>query len=190
MAAFLLSYPLLLVLWIQLNPSYGFMVTEIGARSAAAVMDVNLEEVRRAGEFTRVTFAWPVLVHNSIQEMLIDLKVSTSVYSFNVPLTAALVLALLPCIRWRPRALIEILVLVVAVHVLYVFSYCALQVLQQLVTQGIRAGSRSIQFVWEFLWQFTDNMIIRFEPFLVAVYLWLRRSPEAFVEEKRTAQSA
>ena len=33
-----------------------------------------------------------------------------------------------------------------------------------------------VQFTVQFMWGFTDNLIIRFEPFLIAVYLWLRQT--------------
>lgn len=176
-AVFVLSYPLLLALWIQAKPFYGLAVTEVGARLAAAAMGVRVEQVRLAEQFTSVTFACPILLQGAIQEMLIDLKLAASTYSFNVPLTVALVLALLAPLGWDLRALAEALVIVIIVHLLYVSSFCALQIFRQLVTSGIKAPSNTIQFALEFLWNFTDNMIIRFEPFLVAVYLWLRRPP-------------
>lgn len=173
---FLGSYPLLLLAWIQVKAHYGHLLAEIGARMAAATMSVTLETVRQGSENAVITFVCPILTQSGLQELLIDLNLSTSAYSFNVPLTYALVLALWPAFRWNKRSLLEITLILITVHLLFIYSYCALSLYRQLATNGIKAHSKAIQFTLEFLWAFTDNMIVRFEPFLVAVYLWFRRS--------------
>jgi hypothetical protein len=45
-----------------------------------------------------------------------------------------------------------------------------------MAAQGIEnPGSVTIIF-WEFLWGFVDNMVVRFEPFLIGAYLFLLRN--------------
>ena len=56
---------------------------------------------------------------------------------------------------------------------------------------GFKVLSRPVQLFVEFLWSFTDNMVVRFEPFLVFLYLWLMNthliamSPERRKREKQ-----
>jgi hypothetical protein len=98
------------------------------------------------------------MTRHGIDDLLLDLKIEVSKYSFNVPLTFALVAGLFPIFKWQKRSLIE----------------CTLQLFYNLTQVGIKTPSKALQFFLQFMWAFTDNMIIRFEPFLVAIYLWLR----------------
>ena len=45
-----------------------------------------------------------------------------------------------------------------------------------LSNQGFEKASSLTIFFWEFLWGFVDNMVVRFEPFLIGAYLFLMRN--------------
>lgn len=106
--------------------------------------------------------------------MLIAIPVKTSSYTFNAPLTFAIVATLCPFIRRRARATIEVMIVLVGVHLLYVASLETKLLSEVLTSRGVETGRRISTIFYEFLWTFTDNMVIRFEPFLIGFYMFLR----------------
>lgn len=173
-ALFLVSYPVFLVLWIQLKPYYGYVLTQVGARLAAVTAGVRVEDIRHGEEKAGITFTDQVMTGEGLRDVFVDLKIAVSDYSFNVPLTFALVIGLYPFFRWRKRTLLEACVVLARVHLSYIYFFCILQILYRLTQGGVRTTSTPVQFFLQFMWAFADNMVIRFEPFLVSVYLWLR----------------
>ena len=173
---FCLTYLLFLILWIQVKPYYGNMLTQVGARLAAGTTGLRVEQIRHGKEVATITFARPVLTKKGLRDILLDLKISVSNYSFNLPLTLALITCLFPFFKWRKKSLIEACFILLFIHLLYIYFFCSLQVLHQLTLVGMKAPPKTVQFLLQFMWTFTDNMVIRFEPFLVAVYLWLRNT--------------
>lgn len=173
---FCLTYLLFLILWIQVKPYYGNMITQVGARLAASTTGLRVEQIRHGKEVATITFARTVLTKKGLGDILLDLRISVSNYSFNVPLTLALVAGLFPFFKWRKKSLIEACFILLFIHLLYIYFFCTLHVLHQLTLVGMKAPPKTVQFLLQFMWTFTDNMVIRFEPFLVAVYLWLRNT--------------
>jgi len=189
-ALFLVSYPVFLVLWIQIKPYYGYALTGVGARLAAVTTGLELENVRHGEEKAEVSFTDLVMTGEGLGEIFLDLKIAVSDYSFNVPLTFALVAGLFPFFRWRKMTLVEACLILILIHLSYIYFFCILQLFHKLTLAGIRTTSRPVQFFLQFMWTFTDNMVIRFEPFLVAVYLWLRNRTEdlMFLPSERAAR--
>ena len=177
-ALFLVSYPLFLVLWIQVKPYYGYTLTQVGARLAAVTTGLRVEDVRHGKEKAAVTFTDQIMTAEGLSEVFLDLKIAVSDYSFNVPLTFALVVGLSPFFKWRKRTLIEACFILMIVHFFYIYFVCILQLFYKMTVAGIRTTSKPVQFFLQFMWAFTDNMVIRFEPFWGAVYLWLRNKSQ------------
>ena len=187
---FLVSYPVFLLVWIYLKPYYGTLINGFGSRLAAWSMDVTMEKIESGKELSKITFAKPVLTKDGLQDLLLDLNMSVSVYAFNIPLTFALIVSLLPFFHWRKRSYLEAGVILVAVHVLFVFSFCCVKIYMALIKTGLAPRSGIQQFILEFLWSFTDNLIIRFEPFLMIVYLWLRNAYRRTGTDPRASEKA
>ncbi len=169
-AVFIISYIVFLVLWIQIKDYYGYAVAYTGAKLVMFVKDVNIEEMRRPQRDTiEVTFS-PLRDYN----MLIDLPVRTSSYTFNAPLTFAIMATLFPFLRRRRRAYLEALLILLSVHLLYVFSLYAEGLTNILIERRLEKPGLHRVILYQFLWQFTDNMVIRFEPFLIGFYMFIR----------------
>jgi len=43
-----------------------------------------------------------------------------------------------------------------------------------LVDRGLEKAGNPRIFFYQFLWGFTENMVIRFEPFLIGFYMFIR----------------
>jgi len=171
---FSIAYLVFLILWMQVKPYYGNMLTHVGSRLSAWSAGACVESMHHGKEVATITFAYPVVTQQGRGDILLDVKIAVSQYSFNVPLTFALLAGLFPLFRWRVRSLIEACFILLFIHLLYISFFCSLQLFYHLAEAGIKTPSKPLQFFLQFMWAFADNMIIRFEPFLVAVYLWFR----------------
>ncbi len=172
---FSLSYPIFLLIWINVKPYYGFGMAKTGAHLSAYTMGSKVQQITIDKENSQVSFVHSFYKGNDLADLVVNIKLSVSKYSFNVPLSLALITALFPLFRWRKRSLIEVILILLFIHLLYVYSFCCLQQYYTFVGAGIKAKATGIQFFWEFLWGFTDNMVIRFEPFLLSIYLWFKK---------------
>ena len=166
---FLVAYPLFLVSWIQIKDYYGTAVTVTASKLLTLVTDVTYEGSARDGDTIEVTFS-PL----SRREMLVDIPVKTSSYTFNAPLTFALMATLWLFIKKRRRAYAEALLILLCVHFLYVFSLEAKSLADTLIQRGAAKENVFRLFFTQFFWSFTDNMVIRFEPFLIGFYMFIR----------------
>ena len=189
MLTFLVVYAVSLFLWLQVKNYYGYALTQAGARLAGRSTGLQVRSMERKGEVVSVSFAGPVLTEKGLGELIVDLKIVISHFTYNVPLTIALAAGLFPFFKWRKRYLAEIVFLLLFVHLLYIYLFCSLQVFYKLWQADVRGRSDSAQWFLEFMWAFTQNLIIPFEPFLVAVYLWLRGRESPVSDRKPLLES-
>ncbi|MDZ7761353.1 MAG: exosortase H-associated membrane protein [Desulfovermiculus sp.] len=175
---FIVAYALFLAAWIQIKPFYGRSITQASGSLASWVMKADLEEVTQHKDKTQLTIAKPVQDRLRAGDLVLDLQLSVAAYSFNVPLTLALMVGLYPLFQWKKRSLLEAVLILVATHMLFVSSYLLLRQYVAFGQAGLISPSPVLKFSLEFLWTFTDNLIVRFEPFLLAIYLWLRNVPD------------
>lgn len=169
---FLCSYFIFLILWIQVKNYYGYVVTFIASELVMALKDVRFEEMNQKEDVIQGTFSRP-LPGNRF-DVLIDVPIKTSSYTFNVPLTFAIMATLFPFIGRKERAYAEALFILFSVHLLYVFSLEANSLTTVFIERGWDAVSKPRLFAYQFLWEFTNNMVIRFEPFLIGFYMFIR----------------
>lgn len=175
-AIFLIVYFISLLAWIQVKNYYGYAITLTASKIVSGVKDVKLDGMENRGDIIQATFA-PLTGSTG---MLIDIPIRTSDYTFNVPLTLAVMGSLFIFLRQRKRAYVEALLILFCVHLLYVYSFEIKELTEILMNRGFETVSRPRIAVYQFLWGFTDNMVIRFEPFLIGFYMFLRfRKPAA-----------
>jgi hypothetical protein len=168
-AIFFVSYAVFLFLWIQVKDSYGTAVTVTASKLLTLVKNVDFEEKTRNGDTIEAAFA-----PSTQRDILIYIPIRTSSYTFNAPLTFSFMAALYLFIRRKKRAYAEALLILLAIHLLYVFSLESKTLTDILIQRGIAKESAPQQFINQFLWSFTDNMVIRFEPFLIGFYMFIR----------------
>jgi len=169
---FLCSYLFFLILWIQVKNYYGYVVTYVASELVAVLKDVRFEEMKQKEDVIQGTFSRPLPGNKA--DVLIDIPIKTSSYSFNAPLTFAIMATLFPFTRRKGRAYTEALFILFGVHLLYVFSLEANSITTVFIERGWDVIGRPRLFVHQFLWEFTNNMVIRFEPFLIGFYMFIR----------------
>ncbi len=169
---FLCSYLIFLILWIQVKNYYGYVVTHIASELVAVLKGIRFEEMEQKQDVIQATFSRPLPGTKS--DALIDIPIKTSSYTFNAPLTFAIMATLFPFITGKGRAYAEALFILFSVHFLYVFSLEANNLTTVFVERGWEVIGKPRLFLYQFLWEFTNNMVIRFEPFLIGFYIFIR----------------
>jgi len=169
-AIFIVSYLVSLLVWIQVKDSYAQGIVLVASKTVAGIKGVKVQELVREGDTIQATFA-PL---DRQSRMLIDIPVKTSTYTFNMPLTLAIMASLYPLISNKWRAYAEVLLILVTVHLLYVLSLELNQLTIIFIDRGLETAGIGKKMLYEYLWSFIDNMLIRFEPFLLGCYLYLR----------------
>lgn len=168
---FIASYIFFLPAWVVVKDHYGRTLTGVAAYFITSVKEVDLHETAVRKDVITVSF----IPKRHRANIIIDIDVVTSSYTFNAPLSFAIMAAFYPYLK-KKRVYLEALMILLSVHVLYIFSSEGEKLTSLLVANGYEEAGRFKAAFWQFLWGFVDNMVIRFEPFLLGAYLYFRRS--------------
>jgi hypothetical protein len=182
---FIVCYIIFLIVWLGIKGYYGMVITTIASHVIALLKDLSIVSLVRNKDIVSVGFI-PLKYGVTILKTTVDVPISN--YTFNAPLTFAIMAAFFPFLKSKWIYLEAILILI-AVHFLFVFSLEGEKLSAALHTQGYAKSGTASQIFWEFLWGFLDNMVVRFEPFLIGAYLYFfrnRKSPEDAALAKET----
>ncbi len=182
---FILSYFVFLAIWLVIKGYYGIAVTSIASYAVTLIKNVDIVEIVRNKDIVSVGFI-PQKYGVTILKTTIDVPISN--YTFNAPLTFAIMAAFYPYLK-RKRIYLEALFILVIVHFLFVFSLEGEKLTAYLAAQGYEKPAAATRLFWEFLWGFIDNMVVRFEPFLIGAYLYLFRNREPVKKVKTPKKS-
>lgn len=169
---FLVSYTISLLLWIQIKDTYCYTIALVTSKIVGGLKNAKLEDIIAEGEVVEATFR-PLERKTNV---LVHIPVPTN-YTFNAPLTVAIMASLYLFITRRRRAYAEAFLILLGVHFLYVFSFEIKQVTETFMNMGVQRVNKPEAYAYQFLWVFTRSMIIRFEPFLIGFYMYIRFSP-------------
>ena len=188
---FVVSFIVFLIPWLLIiNSYYGMFIAKIASYFISIVKDVEITEIIRNKDIISVGLIPANTGLSQVVQTIIDIP--TSNYAFNVPLSLAIMAAFYPFIKSK-WIYLEALAILVFVHFLFVFSLEGEKLTQILTIHGYEEQNSVTQIFWEFLWGFVDNMVVRFEPFLVGAYLFFMRNREKaqkVIPEKVPKQNA
>ena len=173
---FVVSYVLFLVVWLGVKGYYGEVITTISSYAVSVVKNADVVDISREKDVVTIGFIPKKFGVSQVYKTSIDVPISN--YTFNVPLTLAIMAAFFPFIRSK-RLYLEALLILILVHILFVFTLEVERLTDAFVSQGYEKPSDVKKAFWEFLWGFLDNMVVRFEPFLIGAYLFFFRNREA-----------
>jgi len=169
-AIFLAVYAISALLWIQAKDSYAYFVTFIASKFAAGLKDARLEVITMGKDTISTTFRSLI----GIQYMFFPISIPTYMFTSNVPMTFAILASLSLFIRRRARAMAEASLILFMIHLIYVFSFESLNLTVAFMSNKIEDLNPFKVTVYQFLWGFTEYMFIRFGPFFIGVYIYLR----------------
>ena len=172
---FIATFVLTLSLWLFVGKYYGYVITSISAHAIAPVKNLQLDLVKfdptdknNISTFFRTQ---KVLTKN----VGLRQNVNYAHFTFNVPLTVGIIAAFFPFIR-KKRVFIEIIVLLISIHILYVFFLEGLKLSEALQNFKYEKPNEANLKFWQFSEGFLKSMVLRFEPFLIGAYLYFSRT--------------
>lgn len=156
-------------------------MTRTGSECAALFSDFSLDDFNHDSENARMTYSRLIYTPKGLGDLIIELNIKVSNYSFDIPLTIALVtvLSYILKLKWNSRTIMEIIALILLTHFCYIFFYTSLQLFYYSHPEKIRLLTTTFkQYFLEFMWTFIDNILIRLETFVIALYLVFKKSQE------------
>jgi hypothetical protein len=166
---FLVAYIALSILWIYLRGIYGYGITFVASKFVAGLKNARLEDIIIGGNNIIATFS-----HLRQPNSYVDVPVSLSVYTTNVPLILSLLISMFTFIHRRKRAYAEALLILLMFHLLYVFFYEMVQLTNTFMIRGIEETSLIRLSNYHFLWGLAEHAAMSFAPFLIVVYIFVR----------------
>jgi len=174
---FVVSFAVILIPWLFfLNSYYGMFIAKIATFFITMIKEVEVTELVRNKDIISVGL---IPAHTGLSKIIeTTIEIPTSNYAFNIPLSLSIMAAFYPFIKSK-WIYLEAIAILIFVHVLFVFSLEGEKLTKILTIHRYEDPSRIVQIFWEFLWGFVDNMVLRFEPFLIGAYLFFMRNREA-----------
>ena len=172
---FIAAFVLSLALWLFVGKYYGYVITSISAHAIAPVKNLQLDLVKfDTKDKNNISTYFRTQKPLSKNIGLLQ-NVNFGHFTFNVPLTIGIIAAFFPFIR-KKRVYIEVTVLVVTIHILYVFFLEGLKLTEALLRTGYEKPNEVKLVFWQFSEGFLKSMVLRFEPFLIGAYLYFSRT--------------
>jgi hypothetical protein len=169
-AIFLAAYVISAVIWIQVKDSYAYLVTLIASKFVAGLKDARLEVITMSKDAIDTSFRSLA----GKQSIFFPISISTYVYTANVPMTVSILASLYLFIQRKARAMTEAFLILFIIHLLYIFSYESLQLTIAFMKNRIEEFNPIKVTFYQFCWGFTEYMFIRFGPFFIGIYIYLR----------------
>ncbi len=176
LVVFVVSYLVTLLVWLYLKNYYAILTVKVASNVTAILKGVKLTNMSVESDKCVAYFLYEKYIPlKGLVKAEMDIALWTSKYTYNVPLTIALIVSFALITRWKKRSIFEVAFILFLVHMLYIVTFQGLQIYYVLASEQLIKQSKIVQFIWEFLWNFTNSMVIRFEPFLVILYLYFRQ---------------
>ncbi|GEM_PF-2518902 len=199
---FLLFYAVTLPLWLGLKAPYQNVVNTVSFKAAAWLYDMKLLKTAIRPDGTTVMTVTnryaSVGLDGKDKRVVFDASLDIGAITFNVPMTLALVLAIVTVMGASRKEKIDALVNAAALLVL--LHFLTMFVISLSIIVGTAGQSKDLAFYLAHKWMPRELLVnlgsllssyaARFEPFLIAVFVWwqlnLKKEPEA--ERKKEAE--
>jgi hypothetical protein len=177
---FTISYIIFLFLWVKIQDHYGKVLVSMASHLTAKVIDVEFDTIKEQNdEVFEAQFY--ILRRGNIYTR--SIRFDSNLFTYNAPLTFAIMAAFFVFIKRHVRSYTEVLIILFTIHFFYVFFYEAYRLSLSLDRNNLESASKFELFVWRYLWGFFHSMLIRFEPFLIGIYLYLRFSSSTYLQK-------
>lgn len=167
---FIISFVIFLILLTYIKSQYSYALTYISSEIASKIKNVKLLKVAENGkDFFLVNF----ISLKELSPVIFQAKINT-IFTFTFPITLSIFISLLPYLEKKIRASIEAITILISIHILYILSHELYELTKFLIYREIEQPRKIPFYFYQYLSVFTKSMIIRFEPFLLGVYIYLR----------------
>ncbi|NIS09716.1 MAG: hypothetical protein GWO07_13370 [Candidatus Dadabacteria bacterium] len=172
---FVAGYVLSLVLWLFIGKYYGYVITSISAYAIAPVKNIQLDKVEFDKKDKNNISTYFRTLKQFSKNIGMRQDVNYGHFTFNIPITIGILAAFFPFIR-KKRVFVEVTVLLISIHIIYVFFLEGLKLSEALLRTGYEKPNEAKLIFWQYSEGFLKSMVLRFEPFLIGAYLYFSRT--------------
>ncbi len=181
---FLLFYLICLAMWLSLKAPYQSVINTVAFKTSAWIYDIKMLNIEQLSDQTTLITATnsyaSIDLDGKDSRVVFDITLDIDAITFNVPMTLALLLAIITTLKTTKKqkvdALINGMALLAALHFVTMFIVCISLIIG--VAEQSDALSTYLQHRWMprelliNLGSFLSSYAARFEPFLIAVLIW------------------
>lgn len=165
---FLIFFILCLLVWLFIKPYYGYIISYFATKFVCLVRDFSIKEFALQEDNLIIQLTRPIITTKGVADLDVNLQTKISNFTFNMPLTLSLLFSMRFLIKYSKRIILEAICLLLIIHFLFMFLFVDIYLI------NITHKSGPEVMLEEYLWAFVDNLLIRFEPFLIVIYVLMR----------------
>lgn len=169
---FCISYVLFLLFWLQVKNHYGRALTIAASQITSTVKDIDFKFIEEEKDDIKSVFfifregkGWRLFVAGSAD---------TSIYTFNTPLTLAIIITLFYLTKRRKKVFFEAILILFLFHLFFIVLLQIESISWFMVQEGLEKANLLNRALWPYLWLFFFEAVRLFEPFLLGAYVYLR----------------
>lgn len=172
---FIMSYAIALGTWLLVGKYYGYIITYSAAHIIAPVKSLKLVKVSFDKKDKEIIGTYFRTQRQLSENIGLLQNVNYGHFTFNVPLTLAILGAFFPFIT-KKRVYIEAVWILIVIHLIYVIALEGYKLTEALIKSGYEPVELNHFRAWQYSEGFVKSMVLRFEPFLIGAYLYFSRN--------------
>ena len=165
---FIFAYAAFFFAWLLVKNYYAVALVYVSAPLAAITKGASFESLTQSADAVKVK-----LILKKFKEEC-NLTISTSRYTYNAPISLAIAAVFVPWISKKKRALLSVLLILLSVHLFYLFSLETLALTRIIYDKNLRDVGFLEMNIHVVMYHFTDYLLLRFEPFLMGFFLYFK----------------
>ncbi|MCG6551193.1 MAG: hypothetical protein L7F77_02600 [Candidatus Magnetominusculus sp. LBB02] len=155
-------------MWLPIKDYYAALLVYVSAPAAAMTKGASFDMMERLDGAIRVKLTLKKYMAPC------TITIATSRYTFNFPLSLAITAVLLTRIDNKRKAIAAVLAVLLCVHLLYLYSLETLALTRTLYEKNLRDVGFIEMNVHMLLYNFTDELLLRLEPFIMGFVLYFK----------------
>jgi len=176
---FFLSYFLFLLLWLQVKDNYAKSISYAASHITSVLKDVEFKFIIEDKKKATMQAVFSVFRENKGLKLLSAGFIDTSVYTFNSPLTFAIIAVFLLATKNKKQLYFNALLLLLLLHLFSVVILQTKGISEFFVQEGFEEANLINRALLPFLAEYFFEVLRFFEPFLVGAYIFLRTDESA-----------
>jgi hypothetical protein len=168
---FIASFVFFIFIWFFVNDYYELAISYVASHLIPVFKGVSLSFIKMRKNLIEIVFVPNAQVWGS--NFQINFSIHYYYYTFNVPLTLAIMVSFYRYLKIKKIYLEAVLILIIF-HVFFVFFLEWYKVTFELMRHDLEKPNRTMLNIGQYLETFMVIIAVRIVPFLIGVYLFVR----------------
>lgn len=165
---FVVSYVVFFFLWLPIKDYYAVALVYVTAPIAAITKGATFDSLERHDGAVSIKLTLKKYLE------ICTLRISTSRYTFNFPLSMAITAVFISRVQRKRQAIAAVLGILAGVHLLYLLSLETLAITRTIYDKDLRDVGFIEMNAHMVLYNFTDELLLRLEPFIMGFVLYFK----------------